>query len=48
VVAPKGYTRIKQRDKQMKKAAKKHITLKKKALAKYSKEFEQYIHARRD
>ncbi len=40
--------RIEQRNKKLKKLAKKHIAWKKKTLAKYSKECEQYIHERRD
>ncbi len=42
------FTRIEQRNKNMKKLAKKHIAWKKKTLTKYSKECEQYIHERRD
>ncbi len=40
--------KIERRNKRMKKLVKKHIAWKKKALAKYAKECEQYIHERRD
>ncbi len=42
------FIRIEQRNKRMKKLVKKHIAWKKKILAKYAKECEQYIHEKRD